>query len=147
MYKTFAIFRFQILYKGYDKGMILIFGGAYQGKYDYLLDNFELFAEDIYVFSVDDTNYINDKKAIYGLQDLIRYYIECGQYDEHKFKNEIDEYWKDKIIVCDDISSGIVPIDYYDREWRESVGRIMSFISERSGEVHRLFCGIGTRIK
>jgi len=127
--------------------MKLVFGGAYQGKYDYLLDYFELLADDIYVFSKDDTEYKNDKKAIYGLQDLIRYHIEQGIYDEKQLKDDILEYWQDKIIVCDDISSGVMPVDYFDRECREAVGKIMGVISENSDEVHRLFCGIGTRIK
>ena len=127
--------------------MILVFGGSYQGKYDYLLDHFDLMADDIYVFSVEDLNYKNDKKAIYGLQDMIRYFLESGVYNETQLKKDILSYWSDKIIVCDDISAGIVPVDYFDREWREAVGRIMGFISSNSTEVHRLFCGIGTQLK
>jgi adenosyl cobinamide kinase/adenosyl cobinamide phosphate guanylyltransferase len=53
----------------------------------------------------------------------------------------------DKILVCTDISCGIVPADPTQRAWREAAGRIASALSAASDEVVRLFCGIPTVLK
>ena len=53
----------------------------------------------------------------------------------------------DAIVICNDISCGIVPMDAMLRKWREAVGRSLAELSLVSDEVIRLFCGIPTRIK
>lgn len=54
---------------------------------------------------------------------------------------------KDKIIIIDDISQGVVPMDKTLRAWREATGRAMLYLSEEADEVYRVFCGIGQKIK
>ena len=54
---------------------------------------------------------------------------------------------KDKIIICDEISSGIVPLKKEDRMWREETGRCLQYLSKESSCVYRIFCGIPTIIK
>jgi adenosyl cobinamide kinase/adenosyl cobinamide phosphate guanylyltransferase len=61
--------------------------------------------------------------------------------------NENRIFLKPKIIICNDISCGVVPIDSEIRLWRESVGRILTILSKHADEVVRLFCGLGTKIK
>ena len=55
--------------------------------------------------------------------------------------------FKDKIIISDEISSGIVPLKKEDRMWREETGRCLQFLSKESSSVYRVFCGIPTIIK
>ena len=53
----------------------------------------------------------------------------------------------DCILICDEIGNGIVPIDRFEREYREQVGRILIEVAKRADRVERITCGIGQRIK
>lgn len=50
-------------------------------------------------------------------------------------------------IVSTEIGYGIVPMDSFEREYRERTGRICCKIAAKSDEVYRVLCGIATRIK
>ena len=54
---------------------------------------------------------------------------------------------KYKYVVCDEVGSGIIPINKFDREWRETVGRESCKMAAAADEVWRVVCGIGQRIK
>ena len=51
------------------------------------------------------------------------------------------------IIVCREVGCGIVPMDAFEREYRETVGRVCTELAAMSEEVHRVLCGVGTVIK
>lgn len=53
----------------------------------------------------------------------------------------------DRILVTDEIGYGIVPIDAFEREYREETGRICCLLAEKSEEVWRVCCGLGQRLK
>ena len=53
----------------------------------------------------------------------------------------------DLIIICDEIGGGIVPIDAFERLWREETGRICCTLAQKAQRVDRVFCGVGTVIK
>jgi adenosyl cobinamide kinase/adenosyl cobinamide phosphate guanylyltransferase len=53
----------------------------------------------------------------------------------------------DTIIICDEIGNGIVPMDAFEREYRERLGRILITIAAKADRVERVICGIGQRIK
>ena len=63
----------------------------------------------------------------------------------------LPEYLKkenpDVIIVCREVGCGIVPMDAFEREYRETVGRVCTELAAMSEEVHRVLCGVGTVIK
>lgn len=50
-------------------------------------------------------------------------------------------------IVSTEIGYGIVPMDSFEREYRERTGRICCKIAGKADEVYRVICGIATRIK
>ena len=54
---------------------------------------------------------------------------------------------KDKIIICEDISRGLVPMDKLERAWRETNGRVVNAVAAEADEVYTVFCGIESRIK
>ncbi len=108
--------------------MRLVIGGAYQGKKDFVSENFanaDVF-EDMHLFALD----------------LIKKDIDVQEY----FKTNIKDF-ENKTIICDDISCGLVPIDKTERKWREDLGRTLVFITKNCDEVYRVFAGIGTRLK
>lgn len=52
-----------------------------------------------------------------------------------------------EVILCDEIGSGVVPMDRQEEQWREATGRICCLLAEKAQQVDRVFCGIKTRIK
>ncbi|WP_250277451.1 P-loop NTPase family protein [[Clostridium] colinum] len=126
--------------------MILIIGGAYQGKLSYAKDKFNI--DDSNVFFCDDKNIQIDfnKKIIANIDKFILAMIKNNKEPIIYIKENIDRF-RDKIITCEDISCGIVPIEYEMRLLRESIGHSLSILSKNSDKVVRLFCGIPMEIK
>lgn len=63
------------------------------------------------------------------------------------FVEELYRQNPDILVVSNELGCGIVPMEQFDREYRELVGRICTCLAARSDEVVRVVCGIGTRIK
>jgi len=108
--------------------LVLIFGGAYQGKYEYALKHY-------------NKDRVLDEFHVYILE-----LIKAGE-DPVKYIQDHREDYRDKVIVCDDISCGVVPVDPLMRKWREAIGYCLNILAEESDEVTRMFCGIPTKIK
>lgn len=53
----------------------------------------------------------------------------------------------DLVIVTNEIGYGVVPMDAFDRRYREDTSRICCELAAFSSEVWRVCCGIGTCIK
>lgn len=50
----------------------------------------------------------------------------------------------DAAVVCDEIGLGIVPLDPFERRWREETGRALGILAAAEGaRVTRVWCGIG----
>lgn len=126
--------------------MIFIIGGSYQGKREYALEKFNLAQQDVFVCS-EDTLEIDFTKPI--IANIERFALGCIQRGE-----EPKEYWekhlcelKDSILISDDISCGVVPIDATIRAWREATGRANNYLARKADQVIRVFCGLGQVIK
>ncbi len=127
--------------------MILVFGGAYQGKLDYVLDRFSLTENDVYKCTFDCADLPQNKRVIYELDKWL-YALIIKDKSDSEIYAELEKITQnyDVIIICNDISCGVVPVKEADRKWREVTGRVLSRITKNSDEVIRLFCGIPTRI-
>lgn len=147
--------------------MILIFGGAYQGKLDYAKKNFDIKT----VCDCSDgaaPDFAAD--AIYGIEGFVkrcamrgckaltekhpekqakRQSLESGlpSLEAADWFSERREAWQDKVLIMTDVSQGIVPMDPELRAFREMNGRLMLRLAAEASEVHRVFCGIGKRVK
>lgn len=108
--------------------MKLIIGGAYQGKGQYALENYA------------DKSTVADFHLV--VLELLKNNIDPLAY----IKGHLPDY-ADMVILCDDISCGVVPVDPLTRKWREVLGHTLAFLATESDEVVRVFCGIGTRLK
>ena len=124
--------------------MTLIFGGAYQGKLDYALANYKKQS----VFQCSDSSLgIDFRMDIINSFHLLILAQMRAETDTLRYIEENLKALKPKIIISDDISCGIVPLDPETRRWREAAGRSLAFISKHADEVIRVFYGIGSRIK
>lgn len=125
--------------------MILIFGGSYQGKLDFARKTFNINDQDIFICSEEGMIDYN-KKVIHGMEKLFLGMIKNDvSVTDVLMAHRAD--LKDKIIIINDISQGIVPVDKTLRAWREATGRAMMYLAEEADEVYRVFCGIGQKIK
>jgi adenosyl cobinamide kinase/adenosyl cobinamide phosphate guanylyltransferase len=129
----------------------MIFGGAYQGKVDFAKDKFSISDSDIYVCPLDKSDIFNDNsfrsaKAVCHLERLILTLTKEQQEAKEVFIR-YNNLLQNKILILDDISQGIVPMDPILRQWREATGRAMLYLSKEAKEVYRVFCGIGEKLK
>lgn len=51
------------------------------------------------------------------------------------------------VLIADDISCGIVPLDRSERTWREASGRLLSSLAAQADTVTRIFCGLPLEVK
>jgi adenosyl cobinamide kinase/adenosyl cobinamide phosphate guanylyltransferase len=126
--------------------MILVFGGAYQGKLSYTQERFGFTDEDVYRCRDECTALPSGRKVIYEIDQWILALVRAGNDVAAEVRQLIDDN-PDAVIVCNDISCGIVPMGADMRKWREAVGRSMAVIAGSSDEVIRLFCGIPQQVK
>ena len=125
--------------------MILIIGGCWQGKTEYALQQFHLTVED--VFECTEEPFIGPERRI--LTHIERIALGCVRrgLDAPSFWQQQMPALTDRILIADDISSGIVPVDPLMRAWREAAGRAGILLASRAERVIRVFCGLGQVIK
>ena len=126
--------------------MILIYAGAYQGKLDFARKSFGIKDDDICYCNSDMESIDFGKKVIYGLEKFIYGYEKRGQSADEYIRAQLP-LMNDKIIICEDISRGLVPMDKLERAWRETNGRVVNAVAAEADEVYTVFCGIESRIK
>ena len=128
--------------------MILVTGGAYQGKLDYAKEEYGLTDDDVFTCEEGSTAVGFDEKIIDHFERYVLALIKAGQVPEKAVGMQIRAgRYKGRIIICDDISQGIVPMDKTERAWREGVGRTMVKIASQADRVVRVFCGIPEVVK
>lgn len=54
---------------------------------------------------------------------------------------------KKEVVICNEVGSGVIPVDRAGRLGRESTGRLCVLLAQRAGTVVRMVCGIPTVIK
>lgn len=124
--------------------MKLYFGGAYNGKLKYVKETFNIDGVDIFFCSENNIDF--SKKVICGIDKLI-YFNSINKKESLSYFMENLSKLKDKIIICDEISSGIVPLKKEERYWREETGRVLQLLTKESDYVCRIFCGLPMVLK
>ena len=127
--------------------MKLIIGGYSQGKLNYVLKNSEFGNYVICDGQLTDCIDANDKTIIINhFHNWVKKSIindGCPEKEVIEFVNKQPHC----IIISDEIGNGIVPIDSFEREYRERTGRILIELAGMAEEVVRVICGIGQKIK
>lgn len=122
--------------------MNLIYGGAYQGKLDYAKAEFNIEDKDVFYCKAELAEIDLTKKVIYGFHNYVAACVKSG-IEAADIVGEL----KDKIVICNDVSCGIVPMDKDERAMREMVGRALMKIANESESVVRIFCGLPQHLK
>lgn len=124
--------------------MILIIGGAWQGKRDFAVREFGLREEDI--FSCTGTEIDFSARCIDRLEEYVLACVREGKDPLARFEEQ-PEQWQDSVLICRDISCGVVPMDEEMRLWRNETGRLCQYLASRARRVSRIFCGLEQRLK
>ena len=123
--------------------MKLIFGGAFQGKLEYVHKNFDIKT----ICECNETAEPDfSKDVVCALEKFVLKCVRDGVEAADYFR-ENKEKWQDKVLILTDVSQGIVPMDAELRAFREMNGRLMLYLASEAEEVIRVFCGIGKKVK
>lgn len=124
--------------------MIMITGGAYQGKCSYAINTLGVKENEIADGAVWDMS--GRVKCIKNYHALVRRLMDSG-IDVMGFTENFISENPDCIVIINEIGNGIVPIDRNERILRENVGRAGCLIAGNSERVIRCVSGIGIVIK
>lgn len=110
--------------------MELYIGGYEQGKYNYVLTKKNIKQERIW----------NDFHLWF------RKRLQEGGNPEREAEAYFAEH-SDCVVISNEVGNGIVPMDPFEREYRERLGRMLVEIAAEAEHVERVICGIGQKIK
>lgn len=113
--------------------MILIIGGAHQGK--------SLYAE-----QYREQGY----ELINAYHEIIREQLEQGldpQKEAERLLAERTDSMEKLVIISNEVGYGLVPMDAFQRQYREQVGRVHCYLAKEADQVIRVVCGIGMELK
>lgn len=77
---------------------------------------------------------------------LVRFILETGG-DLSGFLKALVRQNPEAVVVSDEIGLGVVPVDLFERRWREETGRALCLLAERAETVERVSCGLGQVLK
>lgn len=76
----------------------------------------------------------------------IKYLLE-DDVDAQEFFVSRLEILRSSVIIGDEISSGIIPVDAFERRWRDEAGKVYQFLASEAEIVDRIFAGLALRLK
>lgn len=124
--------------------MILVIGGAYAGKTEFVKNYFRLSDADIQEAS--ETENFQNATCIRNYHILIQKLCKENA-DPLAFTERLIQENPDCIVITNEIGCGIVPLDKSERLWREACGKSACLLAERVEKVIRIICGIPIVIK
>lgn len=136
--------------------MKLVIGGAHQGKSEYAKRKYGRMhpdasddAKEHFVWADGEHCSFEELYSCDGIDHfelLLKRMMRAGE-DLSNLPSQITEKNPDLVIVTTEIGYGLVPIEAFDREYREQTGRICTQLARLSSRVDRVVCGIGVTLK
>lgn len=113
--------------------IILVTGGAYQGKSEFA----RRLAEDL-----QDASWTVVEDLHLRIAGLLR-----EKKDPCMEVGQLIAGHSHLILTVNELGCGVVPVDASDREWREVTGRICCRLAKEAVAVYRVTCGIPMKLK
>lgn len=126
--------------------MILVIGGAYQGKKDWVQGRYRLEESDWADGDSCSKEDLFQARAVNRFHLFVRRSVEEGR-DLSGFADTLKKRNPSLIIVKNEIGCGVVPMDPLERKYREQDGRLSEKLAAHCDTVVRVICGIGQVIK
>lgn len=124
--------------------MKLVFGGAYQGKLTWAVQEYGLKQESL--FDCRDGLPAIAAVCWYHLEELSLRCARQGK-DAAAEMDALSPLWENAVLILRDIGCGVVPMDAVERAWREENGKLLRYLAVRADRVSRVFCGLEERLK
>ena len=122
--------------------MIMITGGAFQGKTEHMKKRFSLPDDEIADGSSCEISELTQSRFIRHYELAVKRML-AEHIDPLVFTKSLDC----EAVEINEIGCGIIPLEKSERELRELTGRVGCILAEKSTEVVRVCCGIPTVIK
>ena len=124
--------------------MEMIIGGAFQGKGAYAR---KTHPEVAWKNGADLEK--EDLMTVDGVLDFQEYIKKELKADRNVagLAEELSEKNPDIILISNELGYGVVPIDKFDREYRETTGRVCTRLAKKSKSVVRIICGMECVLK
>ncbi|HEX3021466.1 MAG TPA: bifunctional adenosylcobinamide kinase/adenosylcobinamide-phosphate guanylyltransferase [Lachnospiraceae bacterium] len=144
--------------------MQLIVGGSHQRKLEFALEQYHVSHQvELGDVRVDDMGSVSSQPTVVDenyrelcevmqapilnhFHLIVRRWMMEGQ-ELIPLVDQLIDKNSDTIIVTDEIGYGIVPMEAFEREYREQTGRLCCRIASNAVQVYRVVCGIPVRIK
>lgn len=145
--------------------MHVVTGGASNGKAAWVRDFYQLENEkSIHWFNAhkevqlpESLQDLNGLVVFEGMEQWVLEWMEAKDLDEAREygRDLIEEWsaWEEQdddnclIVICTDISKGIVPMDAKLRKWRDLTGWFYQDLVRKSEQVHVIWYGIARQLK
>ena len=142
---------FDVTYKE-DEEMKLVIGGRAQGKLNYVLQHMTDENYQIYdgVFPDEGELFNLTRKNEWLIVNRFHKWVNKELKENRNPEEELEAFLKKGVrfvIISDEIGNGIVPVDAFERDYRERTGRMLITLASQADEVVRVICGIGQKIK
>lgn len=125
--------------------MILITGGAYEGKTEYAVKRFGFSDADTADGKTASADEILKAACITDYHEFVRR-ISAEQNPE-EFTERLVRENPSTVVIMNETGCGIIPLEKSERIWREQTGRCGCIIAATASEVIRLCCGIPAVLK
>lgn len=125
--------------------MHLILGGRFMGKRahaEVLYGPFRSLCD----LSRDAPESVTDAAIVINLQEGVRSLLLRGS-DVRAFFGERLESLRHCVLIGDEIGSGVVPTDPFERRWRDETGFLYQFLAREAAIVDRVWAGLAVRMK
>lgn len=127
--------------------MKLIIGGYAQGKLRAVCESVPEKKKIIWDGTLWESSVGNGEQLIINhFHEWVKTCLKDGIHMEQELKRLLEQY-PECIIIGDEIGNGIVPMDAFEREYREVYGRVLCNLAEQAEEVDRVLCGLRQNIK
>ena len=124
--------------------MHFIFGGRYMGMLEYAL---ELQPGAVVCdLAHDAAENIAAAGIVCGVHLLVRQLLESGGEPLLFFEQSVPAL-RGKILIGDEVGSGVVPVEPFERLWRDEVGRVYQLLARNAPDVTRVWAGIPQPLK
>ena len=132
--------------------MKLVIGGRAQGKLNYVLQHMTDEDYQIYdgVFPDEGELFNLTRKNEWLIVNHFHKWVNKELKENRNPEEELEAFLKKGVrfvIISDEIGNGIVPVDAFERDYRERTGRMLITLASQADEVVRVICGIGQKIK
>ncbi|RJE48566.1 MULTISPECIES: hypothetical protein [unclassified Dehalobacter] len=126
--------------------MILVIGGASQGKLEFVRSTWDIASANITDGGTCSFEEAFQRPVLDHLHLLIRRLQEAG-HDVRRFVTDGIGQHPDMILICDELSSAVVPVLKDDREMQEVTGRVLCTAAQKAAKVYRVFYSVPVLIK